>query len=105
ADRLEILEREKQEALAQAEELGAETTAIIQYYALQRQRILDEEAEAEERRREQRLAALAQFEEQWGDRLFRATADRLEILEREKEEALATAEDLGADKTAILEYY
>ena len=105
ATRLEQLEREKAEALAQAEELGAEKTAIIQYYALQQQKILDEQAEAETRRHELQLAALTQFEEQWRNKLFQATADRLDVLEREKQEALRKAEELGADKTAIYEYY
>ena len=42
----EILERQKQEALAKAEELHASTTDILAYYALEEQKILEKKNEA-----------------------------------------------------------
>lgn len=44
---LEILERQKQEALTKAQELGASTLAIQQYFALEEQKILDKKTEAQ----------------------------------------------------------
>ncbi|MFY9174710.1 MAG: hypothetical protein WAO24_05120, partial [Peptococcia bacterium] len=105
ANELERLEHEKNEALAKADELGADKTAIIEYYALRQAEILDRQAEEDREREERRLVSLADFEEGWSRKLFEQTADRLEMLEREKQEALATADELGADKLAILEYY
>lgn len=105
ASRLEKLEAEKQEALAKAEELGADKTAIVEYYAIKRQEILDDEVQKEREREQKRLDTIAQFEEQWAKKLFEATATNLEILEREKQEALAKAEELGANKADIIKYY
>lgn len=47
AVQLEILERQKQEALLKAEELGASTLAIQRYFALEEQKILDKKTEAQ----------------------------------------------------------
>jgi len=105
ADRLELLEREKQEALAQAEELGAGKTAILEYYALQQQQILDEQDKARQESAEREAAALASFEETWTRKLFEQSADSLELLHRDRDEAIHSAEEIGADTTAILEYY
>lgn len=46
AAQLAILERQKQEALAKAEELHAGTKDILDYYALEEQKILDKKVEA-----------------------------------------------------------
>ncbi|HUM44177.1 MAG TPA: hypothetical protein PKI14_14640, partial [Fervidobacterium sp.] len=116
ASRLEKLEKEKEEALAKAEELGADKTAIIEYYSKKEQQIREEqrrkeeearqrEIEAEMRAAEEKNKIRTDFEQSWQDKLFELTASRLEKLEKEKEEALAKAEELGADKTAIIEYY
>lgn len=43
---LQILERQKQEALAKAQELGASTVAIQDYFALQEQKILEKRTQA-----------------------------------------------------------
>src|SRR5690606_5420309 len=101
ADSLEILEREKQEALAKAEELGADKSAILEYYALQQQRILDEQVRATQEAAEREAQALAAFEEAWARKLFEQSASRLERLQRDRDETLAEAERLGADTTAI----
>jgi cell division septum initiation protein DivIVA len=46
AVQLGILERQKQEALKKAQELGASTLAIQQYFALEEQKIIEKQAEA-----------------------------------------------------------
>lgn len=45
------------------------------------------------------------FEQEWTNKLFQQTSTRAEILEKEKQDALAKAEELGADKQAVLDYY
>jgi TP901 family phage tail tape measure protein len=105
ATELELLERAEEEAIARAEELGAETTAIVEYYALKRQEILDRQLKEDEERDRKRLQSVADFEEAWTRKLFEQSASRLEILARDRDEAIRRAEELGADVTAILEYY
>jgi hypothetical protein len=91
--------------LLKAEELGADKTAIYEYYAIKRQEILDAELAEEQEREQKRIKTLTQFEQEWANKLFQATATNLEILEKEKQEALAKAEELGASKADILKYY
>ncbi len=105
ANNLEILEKEKEKALAKAEELGANKADIITYYALKEQEILDAQAEKESKREQERLRSLENFEQSWSEKLFQQTASRAEILEAEKQAALEIADALGADKTAIIQYY
>lgn len=116
ASRLEKLEAEKQKALAEAEELGADKVAILKYYAEKEQEIREEqrkkeeearqrELEEERRAAEEKLRTRLDFEQSWKDKLFEITATKEERLEREKQRALERAEELGASKQAILEYY
>lgn len=51
------------------------------------------------------LAERKEFEEEWTRRYRDYTETRLETLQREKEEALAEAEELGADKADIHKLY
>ncbi|MBM7624785.1 hypothetical protein [Sporohalobacter salinus] len=87
ASRIEKLEKEKQEAIKNAKEKGAKTTAIEEYYAEKKNQIREG------------------FEESWKDKLFQITATREEKLEKEKQRALERAEELGASKLAIKKYY
>src|SRR5690606_14328138 len=116
ASEIEILEAARDKELQLAEELGIDKTVILEYYENERQKILERQRAAEQKAAEEaarkelevleaRERARIEFEEEWTEKLFRATADRLEILEREKQQALAKAEELGVNKTAILEYY
>ena len=116
ATELDILEKEKEEALKKAEELGADKTAIIEYYAKKEQEIRNKQREQEEKARQQELEqekraaeekekTRVAYEESWTKKLFQQTSTRLQQLEAEKKEALKKAEELGADKTAIIEYY
>ena len=45
------------------------------------------------------------FEQKWTNKLFEQTATRLEILERDKEEALRVAREKGADTTELLQVF
>lgn len=94
ATRLDILEREKQEALAKARELGASIVDVVAFFERERTAILEQEQ-----------ARRSQFEANWNDRLFRLTADRSEILHSEYEAALASAEALGSDTADLRAYY
>lgn len=106
---LEILERQKKEALAKAKELNASILAIEEYFALEEKRILEEKNEERDK-----------FETDWNERLLRLNeqyslsrtqnaqeeaAVQLEILERQKQEALLKAEELGASTLAIQQYF
>ena len=103
--RVERLEREKEEAIKEAEELYADTSDIVSYYDNEIQKIKDQEAQREREREERKLQERERFEQQWSDRVARETMSRLDILEMEKERALQEAEEMEADKTAILEYF
>ncbi len=51
------------------------------------------------------LEERAQFEEQWSEKLFRETNDRIAILEMEKDQSLQQAYELGAEEASIREYF
>jgi TP901 family phage tail tape measure protein len=109
---LEKIEKAEQEALELARKYHADTTAIVEYFAIKRQEIQDAEAKAELERAEKaakaeedKNKAREAFEEEWNKKLLELSGDRLAILEYEKQQALAKAEALGADTTAILKYY
>src|SRR5690606_24400520 len=105
ASRLEILEAERKEALAEAEKLGADTTNVEKYYSMKRQEIMDEEAEKAAEKAKQVKEARESFEKEWNQKYFELTADRMEILEAEMQDALTKAEELGASEAAIVAYY
>lgn len=92
--RAEALILEKDNAIAEAERVGAETDTIEAFYQekeLQRLRELTDK----------RIA----FEQTWSDKVFEMSATRLEQMTKEKEEALKNAEEVGADTTAIKQFY
>ncbi len=105
ATRLESLEAERKEALAEAEKLGADTASIETYYSIKRQEILDEEAKKAAEKAKEIKEARESFEAEWNKKYFEATADRMEILEAEMQDALTKAEDLGASEADIVAYY
>ena len=92
--RLDALETEKENAIAAAEEKGNSINEINTYYKNEAIRIKKEEIDAKE-----------QFEKVFEDRLKEMTYSKLELLREEKKEALAIAEELGADKQGVLDYY
>ena len=116
ADRIDILQREKQEQIAIAQELGADWFVVDTYYnsliAKERQKRADEilkiaeqEAEAERLIQERKAEEIARIEADWHKKLFEQSADRIDILQREKQEQIQIAMDAGADWLAIDEYY
>jgi hypothetical protein len=103
--RLEALEREKQEALDKAEELGASKADIVEYFAIKEQEIIDAKAEKEEQREQEKLEKIESLEEEYSDKVFQETSTRIEQLEREKQEAIEQAEEIGASKENIVKFY
>ena len=105
ATRLELLEAEKKEALAKAEELQADTTAIEEYYRREREKIQEEENKKK-----------AEFAEQWRQKLLQQqqsmaktdeeqAAIRLELLRMERDQAIKAAEDQEHETSQIVKYY
>lgn len=103
--RLLALDLEKREVLKRAEEIGADTTAVEQFYALRTEQIIEEENKA----KEQRL-------KQWRERLEDAQASEMELLalqrdrqlaliEEQMQQELALAGDNEEAKTAIMEFW
>jgi len=105
AERIEIIRREYEEAIAQAEALGADTVNIHAYYQERLRREKERAAEEERRLQQQNTDRRLAIEEDWSDRLFRLNADRLEIMRRAYADALIEAEKYGADVTAIHAYW
>ncbi|WP_461371886.1 phage tail tape measure protein, partial [Candidatus Darwinibacter acetoxidans] len=115
-DRIQILVQEYLDELKIAEQKGADTAYITRYYqaliAEERQKqaeelakIAEEEAEKEAKAAEEKLQARQKFEQEWNDKLFKATADRITILERERDEQIRIATELGANTHSIRAYY
>lgn len=104
-NRLELLDREREAAITKAQEIGADTTQIEQYYALQRENIISEENQKRIDRSQERKDAIAALEKQWSDALAGQTMTRLELIEREKQNAIAKAEEAGASTADIVAYY
>lgn len=98
ATRLEQLEAEYNAAITLAEKLEADTTDIEKYFDT-----LREQYKAESQGK--RLA----FEQDWNQKLLEVTSEgakaRLLALEREERRALERAEELEADRTAIVQHY
>ena len=105
AERIEIIRREYEEAIAQAEALGADTVNIHAYYQERLTREKERAAEEERRLQQQITDRRLAIEKDWSDRLFRLNADRLEIMRRAYADALIEAEKYGADVTAIHAYW
>jgi hypothetical protein len=105
ATRLDALELEKEKAIGEAEKMEADTTAIKEYYSKKRQDIIDEEAEQEKKKNEEVARKREEFEAEWTLRYESHNADRSQILEMQKNAALEKADELGASREAILQYY
>jgi len=103
--RIQILEMEREKALEQARKLKADEQAINDTFD-ERRLAIEEEGFAEERailerRNEQRES----FEKAWQRKLAELGATEEERLVMSRERELEIADRLGADKTAIIEYY
>ena len=92
--RITILEKEKSNAIVQAEEVGAEVSKINAYYN-----------ELIRREHEKVVADRTKFEEQYIKKFEELTLSQVELLRREQEEALKIAQEKGADKFFITRYF
>jgi len=84
--------------IAEEEEKAAKDRVLADEEELKR---LEELRKAWEENNKKRI----EFEKEYSDKVFEETHNRLEILEKEKEEALAEADELGASRTDIERYY
>ena len=115
-DRIDILQREKQVEIAKAMETGQDWLKVDRYYneliRLERQkhtdemlaeaqRLADEEQALQDKQEEERL----KLEKSWSQKVFRQTADRIEILEAERDEEIRLAKEKGASTLDIARYY
>jgi len=88
------IEAEREAAIKAAEKLGADVSAINEYYDNQRKDLADES-------NEERLA----LEQEWSDALLDLKQDEFESLESERQAALDAAKALGASTVDIEAYY
>lgn len=79
------------------EEIELNRIEAIEKLKQERQELFDQGSEEVQARKE--------LETQYNDLVFEQTASRLDLLNREKEEAIIQAEEVGAEKQAILEFY
>ncbi|MBN2531898.1 MAG: phage tail length tape measure family protein, partial [Spirochaetales bacterium] len=94
SDRITILEYERSEAVKKAQEIGAGTYNILRFYNEQIRR--EKEKEAQKR---------TEFEQEYSNKLFQLTADRVEILEWERQQATSKAAEMGAGIASVNAYY
>lgn len=87
ASRAEIRAKEREDAIKEAKRQGQDVQKVVEYYEA-----------LEKKTRED-------FEKDWNRKYLELTDQREKILEMEKKEAIETAKELGADTTAIIEYY
>tara|TARA_R100001480_G_scaffold7322_1_gene14903 strand:+ start:11997 stop:14990 length:2994 start_codon:yes stop_codon:yes gene_type:complete len=112
ATKKQLLEMEYNDALAQAEKLGADVNNIKKFYAGERSRLAEDEKKEVEQLEEQKrinaektLADKSRFEAQWTGKLSESILSRKQLLEVERQDALINADKLGADRQDIELYY
>lgn len=123
ATRLEQLTKEKEEAIANAAEVGADTTAIKQFYQIESIKIEKEKQDAVKKFEQERTAEYTEYlqdkkskdlqasletltnEEEWNDAHAQLIEMRKEEIEKEREHAITTAKDMGAEKEDIDKLY
>jgi len=109
ADRIDILQREKQEQIKIAMKAGADWLLVDTYYnnliAEERKRLADEQVATEADKLRRLQEAQRVFEDEWNRRLFEQSADRIDILQREKQEQIKIALEAGQDWLKIDTYY
>ena len=131
ASRKDVLLAEMKEEIEKAQAVGAETTNIISYYsheiakidAEERQKRTEEDKkwfEEQLKIKEEQGRKRTEYEKRWNDQLLQENeryrieraqsteeeyALRLEQLNRQKDTELEAADDLGAERQTILDYY
>jgi hypothetical protein len=101
ASRIEILERERDRRIAEAEAVGAETLAIREFYQNEINAILAEQAEEEQRLRDDELARILAFNEEILASERRRIAQINEESRAAAEERIRIAQDEADEKEAI----
>lgn len=99
---IEDLEKEKQEARDETTEAQGENAEDEKENT---EKSEEEKTEITEEELAERQRLREEFEEEWEEKLFRATHNRIDILRYEKHKALEQAEEMGADKEDISSYY
>lgn len=94
ASRIEILERERDQRIQNAQEIGAATADIETYYA----NLIEAE-------RNQAIQSREAFEKQYADLVIEQSASRIDQINREKNLRLQYAEEIGAGTADIETYY
>lgn len=93
-DRITILEQERDAAINEAEEVGAELADINAYYN-----------ELIRRENQKTIDDRVKFEEQYMRKYNELVLSRVELLEIERDEALVMAREKGAETLTIEKYY
>jgi TP901 family phage tail tape measure protein len=93
-DKFELLKLERIEALREANKLGADISAVKKFYAAKEEELLAEDEKTRQKFNQRTKAQIEQL-----------SLDKLELLELEKQAALLKANELGAEKEAIINLY
>ena len=99
--KLDLIYKERDEAIAAAEKQGYDTQVIKDYYALKEQEQRDADAAAEQAKTD-KIAALQQ---DYYLKLEGLHGNEIAKIEAERDAAIAAAEKEGADTTLIKQYY
>lgn len=94
ADTIEELNKEKDKALEIAELRGLNRVELLEFFA-------EREAEIEDKKQQ----AKEDFEQSWSDKLYNLTHSRLEILEKEREQAVKEGKKKNADLNNLNKVY
>jgi len=92
--RIVLLEQERDRTIATAEEVGAEVADINAYYN-----------ELIRRENEKILQERIKFEQDYINKYEALTLSRVELLQKERDEALSLAREKGADEYLVSRYY
>ena len=99
--KLELLYKERDEAIAAAEKQGFDTDAIRTLYSMKAQALSDAEAQKDA----EHVAALQQRQQDYYVKLEELKGNRLIGIQTERDAAIAAAEKEGLDTQTIREYY
>jgi hypothetical protein len=120
---VEMMKLRRDREIAEYRKKGADTYALEQYWQDKIEEEKQAQLEEEKTRQQEELQAFGElqrkkseirnakhherlgFNREWGQRLFEQNATELEMLQREKEKAIADAEEKGAATWAIEQYY
>lgn len=101
----EILDKAEKEALEEADKLGADKTAIQAFYAAERVKLAEKEAELKKKIDDKELKEKTALEREWNKKLAGLSMSRVDILEKERDEALRIAKEKGASTLDIEKFY